>query len=133
MRAFYRIKKADWPLTREGEDGPEEWRPDCVEVGGTQGFVLLHSSVYPNVPLEALSGSKFLGNTYAEFRGNADATMGQRKAVFGATDKIDGVVTSRKMSTAKKAGATLRREWIVPHSWGGRESVMEQAAVDATL
>ena len=141
MRAFYRIKRADWPLTREGEDGPEDWQPDCVEVGRTQGFIILHSGIYPNPDLEALSGSKFLGNTYAELKHNVDATMGQRKAVFGAsydaTENIDGVdtavVLSRKMAEGKRVEETLRREWIIPHSWGGRESVREQADVDATI
>ncbi len=137
MRAFYRIKKADWPLTREGE----EWRPDCVEVGAAGAFVILHSGIYPNPALEALSGSKFLGNTYVELKANSAATIGQRKAVFRAEDTViemvDGkstpVVVGRKMSKAPEGGSVPRREWIVPHSFGGRESVQEQADVDATL
>ena len=137
MRAFYRIKRSDWPLTvPDGEGGTIESKADSRSVGGTQALLIVHSSVYPNAALEALTGSKFLGNTYAELMSNGLATATQVANVFRTewekgTDKDGNPIRGRSKAANIPTGATVRRANLIPHSWGGKQSVGEQAAVDA--
>ena len=136
-RAFYRIKRSDWPLlVDDGEGGQVESSPDAVALGGTQALLIVHSAIYPNPALEALTNSKFLGNTFAELMSNGDATATQLSNVF-ETEWEDGVdadgepIRGRAKTGNVRTGATIRRTNLIPHSWGARESVHEQAAVDA--
>lgn len=126
MRAFYRIKRSDWPLTINGEMS----QVGAVAVGGTQALVIVHSSIYPNPDLEALTASKFLGNTYAEIASNSIATAAQVSKVF-ESEYEDGGERGRSKNVNVPASATVIRANLIPHSWGGKESVAEQSAVDA--
>lgn len=136
MRAFYRIKRSDWPLTiPDGDGGTIESKADPRAVGGTQALLIVHSSIYPNPALEALTGSKFLGNTYAELMSNGQATATQVANVFvteweNGTDNDGNPIRGSSKTANVPTGATVRRANLVPHSWGGKESVAEQAAVD---
>ena len=131
MRAFYRIKRSDWPLTiSDGGGGTMESKVGAIPIGGTQALLIVHSSVYPNAALESLTASKFLGNTYAELLDGPHATATQKAKVFessylGSTGDRKRAKTADVPSTAVVVRANL-----IPHSWGGRESQTEQAAVD---
>lgn len=131
-RAFYRIRRSDWPLTIDGETS----RAGAVAVGGTQALLIVHSSIYPNPALEALTNSRFLGNTFAEILSNGIATNTQLAKLF-ETEWEDGVdaegdpIRGRAKVANMPTGATVRRANLIPHSWGGKESVAEQKAVDA--
>ena len=136
MRAFYRIKRSDWPLMIDDADGGHiESRADSIAIGGTQALLIVHSSIYPNPALEALTATRFLGNTYAEMMSNGIATATQLSKVFEAeyengVDADGNSIRGRSKSDKVPAGATIRRANMIPHSWGGKESVAEQAAVD---
>ena len=137
MRAFYRIKRTDWPLLiDDGEGGRLESRADSVALGGTAALLIVHSSIYPNPALEALKDSKFLGNTFAELMSNGIATATQVSKVFRAdwengVDKDGNPIQGSSKAANVPTGATVRRANLIPHSWGGKESVSEQSAVDA--
>lgn len=124
MRAFYRIKRSDW-------GGQADARP----LGGTQALLIVHSAIYPNPAIEALTGSKFLGNTYAEFMAGGIATATQKAKVF-ETEWENGVdgdgnpVRGRSKNDRVPGGAVARRTNLIPHAWGAREGTAEQAAVD---
>lgn len=132
MRAFYRIRRSDWPLTIDGETS----KVGAIGIGGTQALLIVHSSIYPNPDLEALTASMFLGNTYAEMLESPQATATQKARVF-ETDYTDGVdaggnpIRGRSKSANVPGSATVIRANLIPHSWGGHESQTEQSAVDA--
>lgn len=131
MRAFYRIKRSDWPLTINGEKS----KADSIALGGTAALLIVHSSIYPNAALERLTDSKFLGNTYAEVMSDGIATATQISKVFKAEwengiDKNGDAIRGSSKAANVPSGATIRRANLIPHSWGGKESVIEQDAVD---
>ena len=126
MRAFYRIKRSQWPLTIDGEKS----KVGAIALGGTSALLVVHSSIYPNADLEALTGSKLLGHTYADIASNGIATATQVAKIF-ETEYEENGERGRSRSANVPAGATILRANLIPHSWGGKESVAEQTAVDA--
>ncbi len=127
MRAFYRIKRTDWPLTIAGEES----KVGAVALGGTQALLIVHSSIYPNPALEALPASMFLGNTFAELLANPLATATQKSHVFQTSYVGSTGGRERGRASGMPSTAPVLRANLIPHSWGAKESVSEQAAVDA--
>ena len=131
-RAFYRIRRADWPLmVDDGEGGQVESRADSVALGGTPALLIVQSSIYPNPALEALPSSRFLGNTYAELLQGSIATATQKSNVFQSIFVGTTGGTERGRTSGIPSTASVIKANVIPHAWGAKEGVLEQAAVDA--
>ncbi len=130
-RAFYRIKRSDWPLTGTDDDGnPTTSRADSVALGGTAALLIVQSSIHPNPALEALAASKFLGHTYADLLANPLATATQKGKIFRTSYLTSTGGARRGRSGDIPSTAPVVKANLIPHSWGAKEGVIEQAAVD---
>ncbi len=135
MRAIYRIPRPNypWPIKANAKgEGAEQYPPNAREIGGNTANVIVHSAVYPNEAIEALTGATLMGHTYAEAM--PGLTKGQRESVledqWPGKDADGNTIQIRGKQGKRKVGSEGLK--LIPHSWGRKESAQEQRDMDAS-